>query len=146
MHAWLVTILLSAFYSQHRKDRREVEDGDGTMAAALSTLPTQNEHMDFEDFQIALAQIPVEQREALVLVGESGFSYQEAAAICGCATGTIKSRTNRARGRLAELLGLTLQDEAQHVPRLRTSGALGPATLLIASSAGLFDPQVWRRP
>ena len=106
MQAWLFTILRNAFYSQHRKDKREVEDADGTMAAGLSTPPVQNDYMDFEDFQIALAQIPVEQREALVLVGGSGFSYQEAAAICGCAIGTIKSRTSRARGGLAERLGL----------------------------------------
>jgi RNA polymerase sigma-70 factor (ECF subfamily) len=118
MLAWLFTILRNAFYSQQRKDKREVEDSDGTMAAALATPPAQNGHMDFEDFRIALAQIPVEQREALVLVGGSGFSYQEAAEICGCAIGTIKSRTNRGRERLSELLGLTLQDEARHIPTL----------------------------
>ena len=54
----------------------------------------------------ALAQLPPDQREALILVGASGFSYEEAARICGTAVGTIKSRVNRARSRLAELLAI----------------------------------------
>ncbi len=41
-----------------------------------------------------------------MLVGAAGFSYEEAAEICGCAVGTIKSRVNRARNRLAGMLGL----------------------------------------
>jgi RNA polymerase sigma-70 factor (ECF subfamily) len=62
--------------------------------------------MDMEDFRKALAQLPADQREALILVGASGFSYEEAADICECAVGTIKSRVSRARTRLAELLKL----------------------------------------
>jgi RNA polymerase sigma-70 factor (ECF subfamily) len=53
-----------------------------------------------------LNHLPPDQREALILVGASGFSYEEAAEICGCAVGTIKSRVSRARTRLTELLGL----------------------------------------
>ena len=62
--------------------------------------------MEFEEFRAALAQLPPDQREALILVGASGFSYEEAAQICGSAVGTIKSRVNRARTRLAELLAI----------------------------------------
>jgi RNA polymerase sigma-70 factor (ECF subfamily) len=62
--------------------------------------------MEFEEFRAALAQLPPDQREALILVGASGFSYEEAAQICGSAVGTIKSRVNRARIRLAELLAI----------------------------------------
>ena len=51
-------------------------------------------------------KLSADQREALLLVGAEGYSYEEAARICGCAEGTIKSRVNRARNRLAELLGL----------------------------------------
>tara|TARA_R110000822_G_scaffold53474_2_gene137947 strand:+ start:937 stop:1194 length:258 start_codon:yes stop_codon:yes gene_type:complete len=58
------------------------------------------------DFRKALGLLKDEQREALLLVGASGFSYEEAAEMCGVAVGTIKSRTNRARARLAELMGL----------------------------------------
>jgi RNA polymerase sigma-70 factor, ECF subfamily len=62
--------------------------------------------VEFEEFRAALGRLPPDQREALILVGASGFSYEEAAAICDCAVGTIKSRVNRARTRLAELLSI----------------------------------------
>ena len=59
-----------------------------------------------KDFEKAFEQLPDEQREALILVGASGFSYEEAAETCGCAVGTIKSRANRGRAKLAELMNL----------------------------------------
>jgi RNA polymerase sigma-70 factor, ECF subfamily len=64
----------------------------------------QEGYLDMVDLTVALAKLPEDQREAIVLVGASGFSYEEAAEICGCAVGTIKSRVNRARNRLAVLL------------------------------------------
>jgi len=106
LRAWLFTILRNEFYSQLRKRGREVEDAEGTYAARLATQPSQSAHMDLSDFRRALVQLPPDQREALVLVGASGFSYEEAAEICACAVGTIKSRVSRARNRLGELLGL----------------------------------------
>ena len=65
-----------------------------------------------------------EQREALVLVGASGFAYEEAAEMCGVATGTIKSRVNRARARLAELLHLD-DDEALELTDTATIAVVG---------------------
>jgi RNA polymerase sigma-70 factor (ECF subfamily) len=62
--------------------------------------------MDLADFRRALLELPPDQREALLLIGASGFSYEEAAEICGCAVGTVKSRVNRARTRLQLLLGV----------------------------------------
>jgi RNA polymerase sigma-70 factor (ECF subfamily) len=106
MSAWLFTILRNHFRSEYRKRRREVEDSDGHYAETLKTQPDQIGHVEFREFREALAQLPTDQREALVLVGASGFSYEEAANICGCAVGTIKSRVNRARTRLAELMGI----------------------------------------
>jgi RNA polymerase sigma-70 factor (ECF subfamily) len=105
LNAWLFTILRNLFHSEYRKRRREVEDPDGSYAGRLKVQPEQGSRLDFEDFRTALAKLPSDQREALLLVGASGFSYEEAASICGCAVGTIKSRVNRARIRLAELLG-----------------------------------------
>ena len=64
-----------------------------------------------EDFQKALMKLSADQREALLLVGAEGLSYEEAAEICGCVLGTIKSRVNRARTRLAELLSLESEDD-----------------------------------
>lgn len=106
LRAWLFTILRNEFYSQVRKRGREVEDAEGTYAARLASQPAQGGHMDLADFREALAELPADQREALILVGASGFSYEEAAEICQCAVGTIKSRVSRARTRLAELLAL----------------------------------------
>ncbi|HEY2136843.1 MAG TPA: sigma-70 family RNA polymerase sigma factor [Xanthobacteraceae bacterium] len=106
MSAWLFTILRNLFRSEYRKRRREVADSDGTYAETLKTQPEQTSRVEFDEFRTALAKLPSDQREALILVGASGFSYEEAAGICGCAVGTIKSRVNRARTRLAELMSI----------------------------------------
>ena len=76
----------------------------GNYAKTLKTQPSQSAHLEFEEFRTALDKLPQDQREALILVGASGFSYEDAATICGCAVGTIKSRVNRARSKLAALL------------------------------------------
>ncbi len=106
MSAWLFTILRNHFRSEFRKRKREVEDADGSYADSLTTPEAQTSHIEFGELRDALLKLSADQREALVLIGASGFSYEEAAKICGCAVGTIKSRVNRARIRLAELLGL----------------------------------------
>ncbi len=110
INAWLFTILRNLFHSEYRTRKREVEDPDGSYAERLRSAPEQQGHLDIQDLRVALARLPVEQREALILVGAEGLSYEEAAEICGCAVGTIKSRVNRARTRLAELLGYTSED------------------------------------
>src|SRR5437773_3573772 len=92
MSAWLFTILRNLFRSEYRKRRREVEDADGRYAESLKSQPEQTSRVEFQEFRAALNRIPDDQREALILVGASGFSYEEAAQICGCAVGTIKSR------------------------------------------------------
>ncbi len=104
LNAWLFTILRNLYHSEHRKKKREVDDPDGSYAATLRTAPDQQSHLDFEDMRSALAKLPADQREALLLVAAEGMSYEDAAAICGTAVGTIKSRVNRARHRLACLL------------------------------------------
>src|SRR5512145_2604838 len=104
LRAWLFTILRNTYFSECRRRRREVEDHDGTKAAELAVHPAQQGHIDMQDFRRALNVLPPDQREALVLVGAAGFSYEEAASISGCAVGTIKSRVNRARSKLIELL------------------------------------------
>ncbi len=72
--------------------------------------------MDMQDFREVLVRLPDDQREALILVGAAGFSYEEAADICGCAVGTIKSRVNRARNRLGDMLGLDQEAEEGSPP------------------------------
>jgi RNA polymerase sigma-70 factor (ECF subfamily) len=105
IRAWLFTILRNTYYSELRKRKREVEDVDGKMTAELSVKAPQDGFMAVRDLRGALEALNAEQREALILVGASGFSYEEAGEICGVAAGTVKSRVSRARQRLADLLG-----------------------------------------
>jgi RNA polymerase sigma factor (sigma-70 family) len=104
--AWLFTILRNLFYSEQRKRKREVEDADGKKAERLVSLPDQNARAELADFRTALVRLPAPQQEALMLIGAHGLSYEEAAEIVGVAIGTVKSRVNRARTRLVELLGM----------------------------------------
>ena len=106
LNAWLFTILRNGFYSQHRKKRREVEDPDGSFAARLRAPPEQPATCDVQDMLKALGKLRVEHREALLLIVAEGLSYEEAAQVCGVPVGTIKSRVNRARVRLAQLLAV----------------------------------------
>jgi RNA polymerase sigma-70 factor (ECF subfamily) len=111
MQAWLFTILRNLFRSEYRKRRREVEDANGSYADTLKVQPEQLSHLAFGELHSALDQLPDDQREALILVGASGYSYEETANICGCAVGTIKSRVNRARNHLARLLSIDSSDD-----------------------------------
>ncbi|MCB1519263.1 MAG: sigma-70 family RNA polymerase sigma factor [Hyphomicrobiaceae bacterium] len=110
LKAWLFTILRNAYYSELRKYKRETADVDGEHAARLASNPEQPSHMDFQEMMAALELLPDEQREALLLVGAEGFAYEQAAEICDCAVGTIKSRVNRGRKRLAELMHISEGD------------------------------------
>ena len=104
--AWLFTILRNQFRTEYRKRRREVEDADGRFASTLMAYPEQHSRIELAEFRQALDQLTADQREALILIGASGFSYEQAAKICGCAVGTVKSRVNRARIKLAQLLSI----------------------------------------
>jgi RNA polymerase sigma-70 factor, ECF subfamily len=106
MRAWLFTILRNTFYSERRKARREVADAEGVLTEQIAEKPSHDGRLALADFRRAFEKLPDEQREALVLVGAEGFSYEDAAAMCGCAVGTIKSRANRGRRKLAVLLQL----------------------------------------
>jgi len=101
LRAWLFTILRNAWYTTAAKRRREVADEDGKYAARLSVEGSQEWTIELSALRTALDDLPAEHREAIVMVGAAGLSYEEAAEIAGCALGTIKSRVNRARNRLA---------------------------------------------
>ncbi|EPX85057.1 RNA polymerase sigma factor [Salipiger mucosus] len=132
MRAWLFTILRNTYYSNRRKAGREVSDAEGTFTDSLSEKPAHDGRLQLEDFRRAFVQLSDEQREALILVGAQGFAYEDAAETCGVAVGTIKSRVNRARARLVELLKLDDEDELEMTDQAtmavvsgrRTSGAL----------------------
>ncbi|AML52029.1 RNA polymerase sigma factor [Falsihalocynthiibacter arcticus] len=110
MRAWLFTILRNTFYSNRRKSVREVEDVDGVMAEKLSEKPAHDGRLQLGEFREALKQLPPEQREVLTLIGVLQYSYEEAAEACGVKVGTVKSRLNRGRKTLAELMHLQEED------------------------------------
>jgi RNA polymerase sigma-70 factor, ECF subfamily len=110
MNAWLCTILRNHFYSEYRRERRASRKLDG-LPKTQATNPQQIASLEYRELWAALAKLDPKQREALMLVGASGLSYGEAAGLCGCPVGTIKSRVNRARTRLAEQLSIDSADD-----------------------------------
>ncbi len=101
LRAWLFTILRNTYFTYYRKSQREELDEDHA-AMNASVPPTQLTHLEFDDMQKALMRLSPDHREALLLITAEGFSYEDAARVCGCAVGTMKSRVNRARSRLLE--------------------------------------------
>jgi RNA polymerase sigma-70 factor (ECF subfamily) len=102
--AWSFTILRNAFYNQWRSPASHQVTLDDCAAAAPTTAPTQEASLEFCDFRRCFAQLCPDHREALLLVGASGLSYLEAAAVCHCAAGTMKSRVSRARALLRAMM------------------------------------------
>lgn len=112
LRAWLFTILRNTYYTAAVRRRRETGDPDGMFAATLSINPTQDWSVALVSLRKALNELPDEHREALILVGAAGLTYEEAADVCGCALGTIKSRVNRARARLLKMMDIDEAGEA----------------------------------
>ena len=127
LRAWLFTILRNTFYSERRKAWREVGDPDGEISGRLAEKPAHDGRIALNEFLAAFMQLPDDQREVLMLIGSKGFSYQEAAELCGCAVGTVKSRANRGRKRLAEILSLDPEQGINFTDK---------ATLAVISGAG----------
>lgn len=111
MRAWLFTILRNTYFSLYRKRGREVQDTDGVFSSKVAVAGEQDGVIDLADLRTALAKLPEEQREAVVMIGATGLSYEEAAEVMGVAIGTVKSRVNRGRAKLAELLGIHSADD-----------------------------------
>lgn len=110
LRAWLFTILRNLYYSHRRRRKYEVADVDGVFAARMVVKPAHDGRLQLNDFLNAFRGLSAEQREALLLIGALGFTYEDAARMCGVPLGTIKSRANRARLQIAETLGLTRED------------------------------------
>ncbi len=104
MRAWTFVILRNAYLTDMRRNRFRGEYDEGVAERILTAPAGQEEPIHLSDMHRALLTLPPERREALLLVGAGGFSYEEAATICGCAVGTIKSRVGRARAALTSML------------------------------------------
>jgi RNA polymerase sigma-70 factor (ECF subfamily) len=123
LEAWLFTIMRNSFNNEYRKAKRMVQDEDNRIAETLSTPPEQVGWAIARDLRAALENLSPDQRQAVWLVGASGLSYDEAAAVAGCHEGTIKSRVHRARITLAAFMAEELPTNARRTasghPRAR---------------------------
>lgn len=119
LKSWLFTIMRNAFYTRAKRAAREAPGAMDCASARPVTEAPQEWSVRGKEMQVALGELPEQQREVVVLIGMLGLSYEEAAEIAGCAVGTIKSRLNRARLRLYEYFGETtaeglLEPTARH--------------------------------
>ena len=120
MRAWTFVILRNAYLTELRRNRFRGDYDEGVAERILTAPPGQEEPIHLSDMHRALLTLPAERREALLLVGAGGFSYEEAAQICDCAVGTIKSRVGRARATLNTMLNegtipqRSTQDKSAH--------------------------------
>lgn len=102
--AWTFVILRNTFLSQMRRNKFHGDYDEVAVERTLSTPASQEDAGEMADLQRALMELPQDQREALILVGAGGLSYEEAAQICDCALGTMKSRVSRARAALEDIM------------------------------------------
>lgn len=104
MKAWTFMILRNQFYSEKRRSWRQSQLDQEAAERTLVAVDNPEAPVALDELRMSLGMLPAEQREALILVGAGGFAYEEAAAICGCAVGTVKSRVSRARRALQGIL------------------------------------------
>lgn len=104
LKAWVFAILRNHFYSGHRRSWRTTQLDSAVAEQTLVAVSNPFAALELDDVRQAMLALPAAQREALTLIGVAGFSYEEAAEICGCAVGTLKSRVGRARKRLLAML------------------------------------------
>jgi RNA polymerase sigma-70 factor (ECF subfamily) len=104
MKAWTFMILRNQFYSEKRRSWRQTQLDQEAAERTLMAVDDPEAPVALDELRLGLGMLPAEQREALILVGAGGFAYEEAAEICGCAVGTVKSRVSRARRALQGIL------------------------------------------
>jgi RNA polymerase sigma-70 factor (ECF subfamily) len=104
MKAWTFMILRNQFYSEKRRSWRQTQLDQDAAERTLVATDDPEAPVALDEMRLAMGMLPPEQREALILVGAGGFAYEEAADICGCAVGTVKSRVSRARRALHGIL------------------------------------------
>jgi len=104
LKAWTFTILRNQFYSIKRRSWRATSLEPGVAEQTIVSVSNQDDGVRLNELRSALDRLSDDQREAIILVGATGMSYEEAADVCECATGTIKSRVSRARKTLQSIM------------------------------------------
>jgi len=104
LKGWLFTIMRNRFYSDLRTQRRRPAPIEESATASLAAIDNPEATLQLKELSSALWQLSPQAREALILVGAGGFSYEEAAHLCSCSVGTLKARVSRARKQLAGMV------------------------------------------
>ncbi|MFY9657291.1 MAG: sigma-70 family RNA polymerase sigma factor [Methylocystis sp.] len=104
LRGWLVTILRNTYFTEYRKHQREVQDSDGVFASRIGVDGGQQIKVEMNQVRAAIGRLPDDQREVLMMTAVNELTYEEASALLNLPMGTVKSRLNRARARLVELL------------------------------------------
>ena len=138
MKAWAFMILRNQFYSDMRRAWRSVRLDQEAAERTLLASDDPNAPIELNELRMALAALPTDQREALILVGAGGMSYEEAAEICNCAVGTVKSRVSRARDALRRIIeaGAFKRDDG------RASASMGAVCAELARLSGRSDEEM----
>lgn len=125
LRAWLFTILRNRHLSEFRRRRYDGGGIEDVPEALVAVSGNQHAALELKEVQALLMTVPVKLREALILVSAAGLSYEEAAAVCKCAIGTIKSRVNRARAEITALMNKTAQPGGRRGPGDGEQGSVG---------------------
>jgi RNA polymerase sigma-70 factor (ECF subfamily) len=104
LRGWLVTILRNTYFTEYRKHQREVQDSDGVFASRIGVDGGQQIRVEMNQVRAAIGRLPEDQREVLMMTAVQELTYEEASALLNLPMGTVKSRLNRARARLVEML------------------------------------------
>ena len=138
LKAWAFMILRNQFYSDKRRAWRNVELDQEAAERTLVANDDPSASLELNELRMAMAALPTDQREALILIGAAGLSYEEAAEICQCAVGTVKSRVSRAR---QALIGLT-DSGAFARDAESASGSMNTILAEAARLAGYVHPSI----
>ena len=130
MKAWTFMILRNQFYSEKRRSWRQTQLDQDAAERTLVAIDDPSSPLALNEMRLGLSMLPAEQREALILVGAGGFAYEEAAEICGCAVGTVKSRVSRARRALQTILEDGAYDRDGHSAQDAMSSIMADAERL----------------
>jgi len=106
LRAWLFTIMHNQHVNHVRSSIREGVTVDLEDAPAMTAEPVATTRLELRDLERALAKLPTEQREVILLVGLEGMAYEEVAEVLGVPVGTVRSRLSRGRDAVRQLMGM----------------------------------------
>ena len=136
LRAWLFTIMHHQYVNTVRREANEkatVDIEHVSSALVATTDPTAQRQL--VELDHALARLPAEQREVVLLVGLEGMAYESVAQILGVPIGTVRSRLSRGRGRLRVLMGRDREPQQPSDPANTDAAPMQPRTVSRSEAA-----------